>query len=262
MYIHTYRFLVPVVGRWLDYPSHVERIRELKKHLEFEDRQLKNHVVILGFNESGQELAEYFRMKKKEVFVVDLDPSLHRAFTFAYKGVRGHRVARCPPIDNIVSAHAERMQMLKQKFSARKQDNVNGSDKAQRLNDLLPLPPETENVANTTTHTRGQEESVSHVRNTLTEPSRDSVGLNAEVDSLYLPLPGATSASPDAEVQVMGQGFGLQDPPRPTQFGAGAEMSRRGSGQWSTRTCVVGQGFGQDEAAGHEVLGLFRVGLF
>ena len=241
-----YQMLVPIVGpRWLDYPSELERRRELKKHKEFEECQLKNHVVILGFNETGQDVAEYFRMMKKEVFVVDLDPSLHKAFKFAYKGVRGHRVPKCPPIDNLVSAHEYRMQMLEEKKSARNSAkesaiesgfNNGGGHKA----------PEPEEVANTTTNTRGQEEWGS----LLAKPSQESAGRVAEADSQHPPLPGATSASPVEEVQVTGQGFGVQDLPRPARFGSAAEMSRRL--QRFTTTRVVGQGFGQDEAAGHE----------
>ena len=39
----------------------------------------------------GVSVYEYYFQLKKEVFVVDLDPSLHAALKFAYKGVRGRQ---------------------------------------------------------------------------------------------------------------------------------------------------------------------------
>jgi hypothetical protein len=101
-----YEMLRPLVGPWLDSPSSAEANREKVKGVGVRSDKVKGHVVILGFNETGQDLAEYFREQKQEVFVVDLDPSLHAAFKFAYKGVRGHRKPRCDPIEALATSHA------------------------------------------------------------------------------------------------------------------------------------------------------------
>ena len=58
-----------------------------------------NHVVILGWNETGFELAEHFREQRKDVVVVDLDYKLHAAFKFSYKGVATQREMRCPNME-------------------------------------------------------------------------------------------------------------------------------------------------------------------
>ena len=59
------------IGRWLDQPSQAEATREADKWAELvQDGSKEGPVVILGFNETGQDIAEYFREEKKDVFVV------------------------------------------------------------------------------------------------------------------------------------------------------------------------------------------------
>eukprot|EP00802_Teleaulax_amphioxeia_P006971 Tamp_06977.p1 GENE.Tamp_06977~~Tamp_06977.p1 ORF type:complete len:693 (+),score=154.35 Tamp_06977:97-2175(+) len=48
--------------------------------------EMHHHVVLLGFNEIGMEIAEYFRKAQgEEVLCVQLDPELHSRFTQFYK---------------------------------------------------------------------------------------------------------------------------------------------------------------------------------
>ena len=58
---------------------------ELERHQEYE---FKNHIVIAGFNETGLEIAEFFREQGRDVVVIDLDWKLHQLFTDCYKGTR------------------------------------------------------------------------------------------------------------------------------------------------------------------------------
>ena len=90
--------LQPLLGPFLDRPTRAEKEREAARRRKM-GGVLRGHVVILGFNETGQEIAEYFREQKKEVCVVDLDPCLHRCFKQAFKGVASKPKPRCPPID-------------------------------------------------------------------------------------------------------------------------------------------------------------------
>jgi len=96
---YLYLKVLPIVA-FLDKPNARQKKRELEKGQEFGGTgSFWGHVVILGFNETGQDIAEFFREQKQEVLVVDLDPVMHESFKFAYKGVRGHRVPRCKPIE-------------------------------------------------------------------------------------------------------------------------------------------------------------------
>ena len=74
------QFVHPVVG-FMDNPSKDEIKREGKVKNRFTD-----HIMILGFNETGLEIAEFFRELSMDVVVCDLDPVLHEAFLFSYKG--------------------------------------------------------------------------------------------------------------------------------------------------------------------------------
>jgi hypothetical protein len=56
---------------------------ELRREKDF---KLENHVVLLGFNETGLEIAEFYRKRGQDVLMVDLDPELHRTMKEAYKG--------------------------------------------------------------------------------------------------------------------------------------------------------------------------------
>ena len=66
---------------FLDNPTKAEIKRESRVKDRFQD-----HVIILGFNETGFEVAEFLREMGQDVVVCDLDPVLHKAFLFAYKG--------------------------------------------------------------------------------------------------------------------------------------------------------------------------------
>ena len=57
---------------------------------------MSNHIVILGFSTLAYDLAEFFREKHSDVYVIDLDYCLHDILDFSYKG---HR-ARRPRIDD------------------------------------------------------------------------------------------------------------------------------------------------------------------
>jgi len=73
-------FVTPAVG-FMDNPSRDEIKREGTVKNRFCD-----HIMILGFNETGLEVAEFFRELSLDVVVCDLDPVLHEAFLFSYKG--------------------------------------------------------------------------------------------------------------------------------------------------------------------------------
>ena len=59
----------------------------------------KNHVVIVGFNETGLEIAEHFREQQQDVVVIDLDWKLHQVLEASYKDA--HR-----DLDSDDSVHA------------------------------------------------------------------------------------------------------------------------------------------------------------
>uniref|UniRef100_A0A7S0ND94 Cation/H+ exchanger transmembrane domain-containing protein n=1 Tax=Hanusia phi TaxID=3032 RepID=A0A7S0ND94_9CRYP len=46
----------------------------------------EKHVVLLGFNETGQQIAEFFRQKGQDVVMIDLDPELHAMLRKLYHG--------------------------------------------------------------------------------------------------------------------------------------------------------------------------------
>lgn len=101
----------PFVVSLLDRPWSKEEER-MKAKIEHDkivrpnDMAFQNHIVILGFNEAGLEVAEHFREKNREVFVIDLDYQLHQVFKFAYKGVEGHKEPRCPDVEDGHAKHA------------------------------------------------------------------------------------------------------------------------------------------------------------
>jgi hypothetical protein len=104
--------LFPFVSPMLDVPSRKEaariknKVESEKKHLGSEEVEVfTNHIVILGFNEAGLELAEHFRELKREVFIIDLDYMLHEVFKFSFKGVRGHKTPRCPDVEDGAASH-------------------------------------------------------------------------------------------------------------------------------------------------------------
>ena len=56
------------------------------KPLHEESFEMKQHVVLLGFNEIGMEIAEYFRREHgQDVLCVQLDPALHEKFKSLFK---------------------------------------------------------------------------------------------------------------------------------------------------------------------------------
>jgi UDP-N-acetylmuramoylalanine-D-glutamate ligase len=60
--------LLPLLS-FLETTSKSEKERESKSSHRFRD-----HVMILGFNETGLEVAEFFRQTHTDVVVCDLDP--------------------------------------------------------------------------------------------------------------------------------------------------------------------------------------------
>ena len=60
----------------------------------------KNHVVIVGFNETALEIAELFREQQQDVVVIDLDWKLHevlqRTFKDAHRGLDQDQSVRAP----------------------------------------------------------------------------------------------------------------------------------------------------------------------
>lgn len=58
--------------------------------------EMEHHVVLLGFNEIGMEIAEYFRtVQGEDVLCVQLDPALHDKFKTFYQlnGAKAHKVS-------------------------------------------------------------------------------------------------------------------------------------------------------------------------
>ena len=72
--------LAPILGH-LDRPKKEDRIRT-------ETYNFQNHIAILGFNETGLEIAEFYRQEGKDVVVIDLDWKLHKTFQSCYKGTK------------------------------------------------------------------------------------------------------------------------------------------------------------------------------
>ena len=65
--------------------GHIKSIdKKDKKRLG--DYKFKDHVVIVGFNETGLEIAEHFRELGQDIVVIDLDWKLHQTFSSCYKG--------------------------------------------------------------------------------------------------------------------------------------------------------------------------------
>ena len=52
--------------------------------------------MLLGFNEVGLDVAEFFRARKRDVFCIDLDPQLHKTFRSAYKGTCEKKASHLP----------------------------------------------------------------------------------------------------------------------------------------------------------------------
>ena len=235
-----YQKLNPIVGPWLDRPSKEERIREAKKSREGEGSALKNHIVILGYNETGQDVAEYFREKKKEVFVVDLDPSMHAAFKFAYKGVRGHRLPRCKPIDALMS---DKDKVARKNTIA---SAGNGAQDAPASAPAASAPAPAEALSTTTVPAAFEPPT----------PEKPPAPAAAEPEAPAPPaaeeppLPGVPEPSSEAErseeVTVAGTGFGIDS--QASRYRAA--MSRRLEGASAS---VSGQGFGADAEVEAEV---------
>ena len=72
--------LQPLLGH-LSRPKKEDKIRV--QNYSFQD-----HIVILGFNETGLEIAEFYREQGKDVVVIDLDWKLHKTFLSCYKGTK------------------------------------------------------------------------------------------------------------------------------------------------------------------------------
>jgi voltage-gated potassium channel Kch len=137
-----HNFVSPFVVPLLDQPSRkeAERIKakiEDEKTVRGSDVAIENHVVILGFNEAGLEVAEHFRELNREVYVIDLDYQLHEVFKFAHKGVKGHKQPRCPDLEDGHTQHAANLKRRSTIFSG----NSNAvSPEELNAADQLPTP--------------------------------------------------------------------------------------------------------------------------
>ncbi len=72
--------LEPILGH-LCQPKEEDKIR-------YENYNFQKHIAILGFNETGLEIAEFYRQEGKDVVVIDLDWKLHKTFKSCYKGTK------------------------------------------------------------------------------------------------------------------------------------------------------------------------------
>lgn len=230
-----YDVLRPFVGYWLDSPSTAEKKREQAKGIGVEENKKTGHVVILGFNETGQDLAEFFRERKEEVFVVDLDPALHAAFKFAYKGVKGHRIPRCAPIEALETAATGTKQSA---------------------------PASASNCAAVATRGVEPESTVAAPFDGPAAEKGPAVDKAPEPEApgnQEAPLPGAPDATPDATaaadgVAVVGESFGADDIELADDAYCGVSATGEGalriplpSEDPSPSASVAGTGFGQSE---------------
>jgi hypothetical protein len=74
----------------------INEFREFPRYSDFL-LNLQGHIVILGFNEVGVELAEFYRARKTDVLCIDLDPDLYDTFLQAYKGTKPKAPGKLPP---------------------------------------------------------------------------------------------------------------------------------------------------------------------
>ena len=58
--------------------------RSTEEEEEEEEFEMEDHVVLLGFNETGFEIAEFYRHNNQDVLVIQLDPALHATFKQGY----------------------------------------------------------------------------------------------------------------------------------------------------------------------------------
>lgn len=58
--------------------------RTTEEEAALEEFEMEDHVVLLGFNETGLEIAEFYRHNNQDVLVVQLDPALHSTFKKGY----------------------------------------------------------------------------------------------------------------------------------------------------------------------------------
>eukprot|EP00281_Chroomonas_sp_CCMP1168_P001733 CAMPEP_0206257470 /NCGR_PEP_ID=MMETSP0047_2-20121206/25359_1 /ASSEMBLY_ACC=CAM_ASM_000192 /TAXON_ID=195065 /ORGANISM="Chroomonas mesostigmatica_cf, Strain CCMP1168" /LENGTH=244 /DNA_ID=CAMNT_0053684061 /DNA_START=54 /DNA_END=785 /DNA_ORIENTATION=+ len=54
--------------------------RTTEEDEEEADFEMDGHVVLLGFNETGLEIAEFYRANNQDILVIQLDPKLHSTF--------------------------------------------------------------------------------------------------------------------------------------------------------------------------------------
>ena len=88
---NVHKALMPLLT-FLERPSESEKEREAKLPCRFQ-----GHVVLLGFNETGLEVAEFFRKINHDVVMCDLDPVLHTTFLWSYKGTGTKRKKQVAP---------------------------------------------------------------------------------------------------------------------------------------------------------------------
>jgi hypothetical protein len=81
--------LVHIMHNYLDH--HLGRMtltsqkKERQEMARLDSFTWKNHVIIVGFNETGLDIAEHFREQQQDVVVIDLDWKLHQVLEASYK---------------------------------------------------------------------------------------------------------------------------------------------------------------------------------
>lgn len=81
--------LVHIMHNYLDHHlGHMTLTSQKKERQEMarlDSFTWKNHVIIVGFNETGLDIAEHFREQQQDVVVIDLDWKLHQVLEASYK---------------------------------------------------------------------------------------------------------------------------------------------------------------------------------
>lgn len=71
--------------------------KDTTKEQEHKEKMVqKGQVVLLGFNEVGLEVAEFFLQRARDVICIDLDPQLHQTFKSSYKGCEPKAASKMP----------------------------------------------------------------------------------------------------------------------------------------------------------------------
>lgn len=187
----------------------------------------------MGFNETGQDVAEFFREKKREVICVDLDPCLHASLKFAYKGVRGHRVPRCRPIEELKADKSALLAAIKANSTTRANDASAAAGGGGGASEVAPFEmPESP---------QKEAEPQAPTPQILPAPVEPDVS-----------LPGAPSDEVGAGVAVAGEGFGVAHIEQEVCRVGAVQMRREQyeialAASDSAHSNVMGVGFGNSE---------------